>query len=132
MEYENIRTLHITCALLSLGGFIVRGIWMLRQAPLLQHRLSRTLPHVNDTLLLGAAIALVVQSGQMPWSTPWLSAKIFGLLTYIGLGVVALRRGPTLRIRLGAWLAALVVFGWMLSVARLRTPAGFLFLLAGA
>lgn len=125
MSYLDVRLLHITCALLSLVGFVVRGAWMLRATPLLSHRLTRTLPHLNDTLLLAAAVWLAWQSGVSPWSTPWLGAKVIGLLAYIVLGAIALRRGRTPQIRLAAWCAALLVFVWMLSVARLRTPAGF-------
>lgn len=130
MDYAQIRLLHVSSALLSLAGFILRGIWMLRRSALLQHRLSRILPHINDTVLLASALTLAFQSGQTPWTMPWLSAKVIGLLIYIGLGVIALRRGPTQRIRCVAWVAAVIVFLWMLSVARLRTPLGFLSLLS--
>ncbi len=129
MNYQDVRVLHITCALLSLGGFALRGFWMWRESPWLTRRLTRTLPHINDTVLLGAAVWLAWHSGFAPWNTPWLGAKVLGLLTYIALGAIALRRGRTREIRAIAWCAALVVFFWILSVARLRTPAGFFSLL---
>lgn len=128
-EYTNIRTLHIACALLSLAGFVLRGIWLLRHSPQRRSRWARILPHINDTVLLAAAVALVVQSGQYPWAQTWLAAKIGGLLVYIGLGFVAFRFGPTIRIKALAWLAAIVIYCWMLSVARMRHPLGLLHLL---
>ena len=37
------------------------------------------MPHVNDTLLLSAAIALAVMSAQYPLVQPWLTAKVVAL-----------------------------------------------------
>lgn len=125
MTYSALRTLHLICIGLSISGFALRGVLMLRDSPLLQHRLTRTLPHFNDTILLAAGIGLVVWSGQYPWALPWLAAKIIGLLLYILVGAFALRRGKTRRTRITAWCTAIAIFGWMVSVAQLRNPAGF-------
>ena len=81
-------------------------------------------PHLNDTILLAAAIGLATMSGQYPFVAPWLTAKIVGLLAYILLGVVALRPGRPRGVRIAAWLAALAVFGYVVSVALTRSPAG--------
>lgn len=129
MEYLQIRLLHIVCASLSLAGFLLRSFWMLRESPWLQARATRVLPHINDTLLLGAAIALAWQSNQTPWQTPWLAAKVGGLLAYIALGSIALKRGRTRQRRIAAGLGAIVIFLWIVSVARSRNPLGFLSLL---
>ena len=64
-----------------------------------------------------------------PGSTPWLLAKIMGLLLYIGLGMVALRPGQPLTRRVLAWLAALATFAWIVSVAMTKSPLGFFVLL---
>ena len=130
MSYADVRLIHITCVGLSLAGFIVRGVLMLRGSPWLHHRLVRTLPHINDTILLSAAIGLSIMSGQYPWNRGWLAAKITALLVYIALGMVAFRFGSTLRVRVCAWLGAIVVLVWMISVARLRDPLGALVWLA--
>jgi hypothetical protein len=37
-----------------------------------------------------------------------------------------LREGSSLRTRIVCWLAAMAVFGWIVSVALTRQPAGFL------
>jgi uncharacterized membrane protein SirB2 len=65
-----------------------------------------------------------------PGAAPWLVAKIAGLLLYIGLGMLALRPGRPLALRIGAWLAALLCFGWIVSVALTKNPLGALRLLA--
>ena len=72
-------------------------------------KVLRVLPHGVDTLLLSTAIAMVVVGGIDLLQSPWLLAKIGALLVYIGLGTVALKRGRTRGVRLGAWLAALAV-----------------------
>ena len=98
---------------------------MLADSPLLRQRWVRIVPHVNDTLLLAAAIGLAASSGQYPWTHAWLGAKIGGLLAYIGFGVIALRPGRPKAVRFAAWMAALICFVWIVSVARLRNPWGF-------
>jgi uncharacterized membrane protein SirB2 len=92
----------------------------------MNRRWIRVLPHLNDTVLLAAALSLVLMSGQYPFVDGWLTAKVLGLTAYIILGSLALRAGSTPKIRVVAWLAALVVFGWILSVALTRQPLGFL------
>jgi len=57
-----------------------------------------------------------------PIAHPWLAAKIGGLLAYIVLGAIALRRGRTKRIRVVALLAALLVFGYIIGTAMRRDP----------
>jgi uncharacterized membrane protein SirB2 len=125
MTYSALRTLHLICVTLSISGFFLRGLLMLRDSPLLQDRLTRTLPHINDTILLATGISLMAWSGQYPWVSPWLTAKIAGLLLYILVGAFALRRGKTKRSRTTALCVAIIIIGWMVSVAQLRNPAGF-------
>ena len=53
------------------------------------------MPHVVDTVLLASAIALAVMTHQYPLANRWVTAKVAGLLVYIGLGTIALKRGKT-------------------------------------
>lgn len=125
--YEIVKTVHIVCVALSAAGFFLRGMLMLRGSPLLDAVWLRVLPHINDTLLLVAAITLAVMSTQYPFVAPWLTAKVLGLLVYIGLGSLALSRRYRhypLAPRLGAWCLALLVLAWIVSVALTRQPAG--------
>ena len=80
------------------------------------------MPHLVDTLLLASAVALAVMSHQYPLANGWLTAKVAGLLIYIGLGTVALKRGRTRRVRVTAWLAAQAVFFYIVAVAITRQP----------
>jgi len=120
---ESIKWLHVVCAVLSGGGFFIRGILMMRESAWLQVRMVKVVPHVVDTVLLVSAIALVSQWG---WAAlPWLLAKIVALLVYIGLGVVALRAGRSKRVRVLAWLAAMLVFTYIIVVAVSKNPLAF-------
>lgn len=129
--YPVFKQLHLICVALSLAGFILRGAWALSGSPLLQHRLTRVLPHMVDTLLLLSAIALAVIMNQYPLQAGWVTAKVVGLLIYIGLGTLALKRGRTRRVRAVAFVGALLVYGWIVSVALSKHPAGWLTGLAG-
>jgi len=122
MSYLALKHLHVACVLISGLGFVLRGIWMLRDSSLLSHRLSRILPHVVDTALLGSALALAVWSGQYPFAAGWLTAKVGGLLAYIVLGVFALKRGKTKAVRAAFLLLALTAYAYIVNVALTRNP----------
>jgi len=81
----------------------------------------RVLPHVVDTVLLASAIALAVISGQYPLTQGWLTAKVLGLLAYIVLGTIALKRGRTPAIRITAFSGALLVFFYIAAVAMTKS-----------
>ena len=126
MNYLLLKHLHVTAVVVSGTGFFLRGLLMLNDSPLLQRRLLKVLPHIVDTVLLGSAITMALISTQYPFVQPWLTAKFFGLLAYILLGTVALKRGRTLGMRVSAFFAALLVYAWIVSVAITKNLAGFL------
>lgn len=123
--YFAIKHLHVTCVVLSATGFLLRGLWMVTGSPLLHHRLTRVLPHIIDSVLLLSAIALAVSIQQYPLSAGWVTAKVLGLLAYIFLGTIALKRGRTMSMRVTAFVAALLVYAWIVSVAITKNVAGF-------
>lgn len=125
MLYVVLKHIHVTCVVLSVAGFFLRGVWMLTDSPLLNRRWMKVIPHVNDTLLLSAAIGLAIVLRQYPFVHGWVTAKVLGLLAYIGFGMFALRRGRSKAVRTGFWLAALASFGYIVSVALTRDPRGF-------
>jgi uncharacterized membrane protein SirB2 len=118
--YLALKHLHVTCVVLSGTGFFLRGCWMLLESPWLQHRLTRTLPHLVDTLLLSSAITMAVLSQQYPFAQDWLTAKFFGLLAYIVFGSLALKRGKTKPHCLVYFGCALLSFAYIVSVALTR------------
>ena len=117
MTYTLLKHLHITTVYITLVLFLLRGFWMLTDSPRLQARWVKIVPHANDTLLLAAALGLLVTTWGNPLQQPWILAKIIGLLAYIGLGTVALKRGRSKPVRIKAFVAALGVFGYIIAVA---------------
>ena len=128
--YALVKFVHVASVVLSLAGFVLRGLLMMRDSSLLKARWIRVLPHVNDTVLLIAALSLAAMSGQYPFVVNWVTAKVLGVIAYIILGALALRDASTRRLRVICWCASLVVFGWIVSVALTRQPMGFLAALA--
>jgi uncharacterized membrane protein SirB2 len=124
--YLFLKHLHVTCVVLSITGFFLRGVWMLRDSPMLDRLWVRVVPHVNDTLLLAAAAGLSIVQRQYPFVHGWVTAKVIGLLAYIGFGMFALRRGRSKTVRTGFWLASLASFAYIVSVALTKNPLGFL------
>jgi uncharacterized membrane protein SirB2 len=129
MDYEAVKLIHQGAVAVSFTGFFARGFGTLRGARWVSGRAARTLPHVVDTVLLGSAIALAWMLKLSPLQAPWLLAKIAGLVLYIGFGMLALKPGRSEAVRVGAFVAALVTFGYIVSVALSKNPAGFLALI---
>ena len=123
--YETIKLVHVTSAMISITGFFVRGLWMLADSPLLHERWVRIAPHVVDTVLLASAIYLAVTIQQYPGVNSWLTAKVVGLVAYVVLGSIGLKRGRTRSVRVLAWLAALATFAYIVGVALSRNPTVF-------
>jgi uncharacterized membrane protein SirB2 len=117
-----LKIVHQTTVSLTIIGFTIRGIWMMRGSPLLNTRAARTFPHVNDTLLLVSAISAAAILGQYPFVNTWLTAKVLGLLAYILLGAVALTYGPTRKIRISAYIGAILSFTYVVHVAFTKNP----------
>ena len=126
MTFIVLKYLHVSCVVLSGLGFAVRGVWMLRDSPMLQARWVKIAPHVIDTLLLASAIGMVVISAQYPFALDWLTAKLAGLLVYILCGAMALKRGRTKGQRTVYFAVAVLAFAYIVSVALTRDPRGFL------
>ena len=125
MDYLSLKHFHMGCAAASGALFLLRGAWMLRASPALGQRWVKIVPHLIDTALLVSAITLAVWSGQSPGSHPWLMAKLCALVAYIVLGTIALKRGKTLAVRATAFVAAVLVFAYIVAVAVTRQPWPF-------
>lgn len=121
-DYLMLKAVHLACVVASYALFFTRGVWMMRESALLHTRWVKIVPHVIDTVLLLSAIAMAVMIRQYPFVHGWLTAKIVGLVIYIGLGMVALRYGKTRQTRIAAWIAAQAVFLYIVAVALTRSP----------
>jgi uncharacterized membrane protein SirB2 len=124
--YLIAKNLHVGSVILSLGGFAARGALMLIGSRLLDARFVRVAPHVVDTILLASALWLAWIIRQYPFVDGWLTAKVIGLVAYIVLGAIALRRGKTKGVRIAAFVAAAATAFYIVSVALTHDARGFL------
>ncbi|MEE4160959.1 MAG: SirB2 family protein [Woeseiaceae bacterium] len=129
--YGTFKLIHAATAVLTISGFLLRGFWMFTESPLLKHKLTRVLPHIVDTLFLGSGIALLFFIGTAPLTKPWMLLKFAGLIAYVVLAVIALKRGRTMATKATAFVAALAVFAYTYGVAVSMSPASWLAVLAG-
>ena len=130
MTYLLIKYVHTLSASLTITGFVIRGYWMMTGSDKLQHPVTRVLPHVVDTIFLLSGIAMLVMLSLNPLAQSWLLAKFAGLILYVLLGTVAIRRGSSLEIRTAAFVAALSMFAYVVGVAQSKSPASWLAFLA--
>ncbi len=117
-----LKSTHLILAYATVIGFILRAFWSLSaneaSQALIEARAARIVPHVIDTALLAAGVALAVMA-QIPLFEGWLGAKLAGLAAYIGLGVLTLRsKGHVLK-TVGL-VGALLSVGYVFAVAFTR------------
>jgi uncharacterized membrane protein SirB2 len=106
--------------------FCVRGLLMLAGSAHANHLLLRWLSYVIDTSLFAAALLLMTLLHQYPIQQDWLTIKVLLIVVYVVLGSFALRRARTYRARAGLFAAAVLVYLFVISVARAHDPLGAL------
>lgn len=119
---ELVKLIHLSCAVLTLIGFVGRGILVYRHSPYLSRRWLKIAPHIIDTLLLGSAIYMAINLSLIPWESSWLGVKILLVLVYIGLGMVAMNPRYQTPTRLIAWASGILVFIYIVSIALTKSP----------
>ena len=124
--YVTLKYVHVIAAVATISGFILRGIWMLTASSNLQHPAAKIAPHILDTVFLLAGLGLLWLLRLNPLTQPWLLAKFAGLAAYILLGMIAIRRGPTKRIRTIALVSAVMAFAYVVGVATAKSPLSWL------
>ena len=123
--YLQIRTVHIWAVTASGLLFALRGgTFNLMGASWPKALPVRLLSWTIDTILLTAALMLMTVVRQYPFVDHWLTVKVVLLLVYIGLGTLAFGAARPRRVRIGFWVAALVMFGFIVTVARAHHPLG--------
>jgi uncharacterized membrane protein SirB2 len=123
MSYEALKVVHVACALISYALFVLRGIWRFTGSRAVERRWVKVAPHINDTVLLAAALGLAWIAAGNPALHGFFIAKISGLLVYILLGITAFRWARTRRTRVAAWLGAQGVFFYIVGVAITKSPS---------
>ena len=124
--YLILKYVHVITAVATISGFLLRGYWMLTESENLRHPVVKIAPHIVDTLFLVAGIGMVWLLHLNPLVQPWLLAKFAGLIAYILLGTIAIKRGPTKQVRTVALVGAVAVFAYIGGVALAKSPLSWL------
>jgi len=114
--------IHVSCVVITICFFFVRGLWIVFGSKLQYQKWPKKLAPIIDTILLVSAVVYAIKIQQYPFVHSWLTAKVIGLLFYIGFGVVALTYGKTKKIRVMAFAGSLLSFIYIVSVAMTKNP----------
>ena len=124
--YLTLKMIHVSFAILSIAGFVLRGAWMFSHSSNLRRRVVRVGPHIIDTAFLISGIWLVFLLHLTVREQAWLIAKIVALIVYIVFGAIALRWGKTVQIRGTAFIVALLTYLYIVGVALQKSPASWI------
>ena len=122
--YPQLRWVHISLVLISGSLFAARGVGVLVGAHWSMVPAVRRLSYTIDTALLSAALLLLYLLDLNPFVVTWLCTKMVLLVVYIALGTLALKRARTVGTRSLCFVAALLCYGFMLTVALAHHPMG--------
>ena len=128
--YLQVRLAHVILVCCSGALFAARGLATIFGGAWPRHAAVRWLSYTIDTCLLTAALMLVTILHQYPFVQGWLTMKVLLLVCYVVLGTYALRLAQTRRLRIVTYLAALLVFLFIASVAWWHDPRGVFVLLS--
>ena len=124
--YPEIRFVHIAAVFVSGGLFLLRGLLHFAGVRWAMAWPVAYLTYTVDTILLTAALMLMTIVQQYPFVHGWLTVKVLLLVVYVVLGIAAFRKARTKAVQIGCWVAALLVYGFIISVARAHHPLGIL------
>jgi uncharacterized membrane protein SirB2 len=122
--YPQIKAVHISCVLASGSLFAIRGAAVLSGARWPLALPVRWLSYAIDTTLLIAGVMLLTILPWASFSNGWLATKFILIGVYVMLAAFALRRARTRRTRVGFYVAALLTFGFVISIALAHHPLG--------
>ena len=117
MSYTILKHLHMTTAYLTITLFALRLLLDAAGRPGWRQTPLRFIPHINDTILLVAAISLLFVVGYASAMPGWLIAKIVLLVGYIVAGVFALKVTLGKPARITAAVLALIMVSAIFHLA---------------
>lgn len=123
--YMALKHTHMLCALLSFLFFLTRSTWAFQGSGLLKLKFVKIAPHVIDTFFLLSAIGLIFVTAQYPFVSLWVTVKLFGIVTYIILGVFTLKEAKNNKQRAIYFSLASITYCYIFVVARSKDPLFF-------
>lgn len=125
--HAEVKWVHVAAVVCSGTLFLIRGLLLqygrgasARLAPL------RYLSYTIDSVLLTAALMLFTMLPSAMFANGWLTTKLGLLAVYIALGMFAFRTDSSPRRSKWCFVAALLVFGAIVSIADAHHPLGIL------
>lgn len=123
--YAQIKWVHVAAVIASGSLFLLRGLLVQAGQPKFAMAAPvRYLSYSIDTVLLTAALMLLTILPGAMFANGWLTVKLVLVVVYVVLGTFALKRARTPRVRTICYVIALLVFGFVLSIARAHQPLG--------
>jgi uncharacterized membrane protein SirB2 len=135
--YPQIKQAHLLCITASGALFLLRGcgiFWSRRSGkriaiagqqmdtPWPMSALVRYLSYSIDSALLTTALMLIAILPSATFANGWLASKLLLVVLYIVLGSYAFKRAQTRSVQLICFVAALLVFGSVILIARTHHP----------
>ena len=77
-----VKAIHVFCAYTTGLGFLLRGALVLLKSPIVQHRLTKTLPHIIDSGLLVSGLVMVISWSLSPLSALAISKDLSAVPLY--------------------------------------------------
>ncbi|MDT8398338.1 MAG: SirB2 family protein [Pseudomonadales bacterium] len=127
--YLTFKLIHMTCAMLSITGFLFRAFLMFMDSPLLKHKVVLIVPHLIDSVFLLSGLSMALMVNFMLFEQAWLMTKIGLLMLYLLFVGIALNRGATKKTRVQSFFLALFTFAYIIGVALTKHSAGWFSLL---
>lgn len=122
--YIPVKSVHVAAVLASGSLFALRGVLVLSGRAWAMSAPLRYLSYSIDTVLLTAALMLATMLPGAVFANGWLAVKLTLLVSYVLLGSFALKRGRSNRSRILFFIAAVIIYAFMYSVARTHQPLG--------
>jgi len=125
--YPQIKFVHIAAITCSGALFFLRGSSALAGLRWPMAAPVRYLSYTVDTVLLTAAMMLLTILPGALFANGWLVVKVVLVVTYVVLGILAMRSRRTLT-RVAMFALALLVYAQIYFIARAHHPLGALVL----
>lgn len=128
--YPQIKLVHVMAILCSGALFLLRGSSALAGLRWPMAAPVRYLSYTIDTVLLTAAMMLLTILPGALFANGWLLVKVLLVVTYVVLGVLAMRSVDK-RVRIATFVLALLAYGQIYWTARAHHPLGAFYLWLG-
>jgi uncharacterized membrane protein SirB2 len=112
-----LKSMHIVAIVISISLFLYRYSLLVRKPATPLARPLKIIPHINDTVLLAAAIGMLATLHLNPFTTPWLLAKLVALPLYIVLGAMCFRAEAGSKRQTLFFALAIAAFSYILFAA---------------